>query len=210
MASGRVPKMVMTLHGASCFPIGPPRRRSCSLPPMVAARPSPPAWLSWCRSERPCPPRRRAAHRASRNSMAFSSPLVVSTTADRPRMALMTYRTATACFWEKPMSMSRWWTWPRSGVMGLCPWTIRRRMAKAGVKDGQAQHEEGHGKGDDGVELEQALDGHHRQHKAQEGGARVPHKDLGRVQVIGQKAHAAARQGGHEDGHVGLGHQPGR
>ena len=53
--------------------------------------------------------------------MAFTTPVVASTTADRPRMAEMTYSTATACFWEKPMSISRWCRWPRSGVMGDCP-----------------------------------------------------------------------------------------
>ena len=37
-------------------------------------------------------------HRATSSSVAFTTPLVVRTTADRPRMALMTYSTATACF----------------------------------------------------------------------------------------------------------------
>ncbi len=95
------------------------------------------------------------------------------------------------------------------GVHGALPVGQPAENGKAGVEDGQAQHEEGHGEGDDGVELEQALDGHGGQHKAQEGGAGVPHEDLGRVQVIGQKADAGAGQGGHQDGHLGLGHRQG-
>ncbi len=127
--------------------------------------------------------------------MAFTGPLVVSTTADRPRMALMTYSTATACFWLKPMSISRWCTWLRSACMGLCPWAMRRMKAKQVCEDGQAQHEEGHRKGDNGIELEQALNGHHRQNIAQEGGARVPHEDLGGIHVVGQKADTPAPPG---------------
>ena len=79
----------------------------------------------------------------------------------------------------------------------------------AGVEDGKTQHEEGDGKGDDHVELEQALNGHRSQNKAQKGRARVPHKDLGGVEVIGQKARTGTGQGRHEDGHLGLGHNEG-
>ena len=90
------------------------------------------------------------------------------------------------------------------GVHGALPVGDAPDEGEAGVEDGQAQHEEGHREGDDGVELEQALDGHHRQDIPQEGGARVPHEDLGRVHVVGQEAQAPAGQGGHEDGHIGL------
>ena len=75
---------------------------------------------------------------------------------------------------------------------------------KTGVEDGQAQHQEGHGKGDNGIELEQAVDRHHRQDITQEGGAGVAHEDLGGVHVVGQKADTPAGQGGHEQGHVPL------
>ena len=80
---------------------------------------------------------------------------------------------------------------------------------EAGVKDGQAQHEEGDRKGDDGIGFEQPLDGYHRQDEAQEGGAGVSHEDLGRVQVIGKKADASAGQGGHEEGYLRFGHREG-
>ncbi len=80
---------------------------------------------------------------------------------------------------------------------------------EAGVKNGQAQHQEGDGKGDDGVKLEQPLDGHHRQHIAQKGGPGVPHKNLGGVQVVGQKADAPPGQSGHEDGGGPVGHHQG-
>ena len=75
--------------------------------------------------------------------MAFMALLVVSTTADRPRMALMRESTATACFWVKPMSMSRWWMCPRSGAMGLCPRASRRRMAKQVSKMGRPSTRKG-------------------------------------------------------------------
>lgn len=75
--------------------------------------------------------------------MAFTGPLVVSTTADRPRMALMTYSTATACFWLKPMSISRWCTWLRSACMGLCPWAMRRMKAKQVSKMGRPSMRKG-------------------------------------------------------------------
>ena len=75
--------------------------------------------------------------------MAFSTLVVVSKTADRPRMALITYSTATACFWLKPMSMSRWWIWPRSGAMGLWPWDTRRKMAKQVSKMGRPSMRKG-------------------------------------------------------------------
>ena len=35
------------------------------------------------------------------------------------------------------MSMSRWWTCPRSGFMGLCPWDTRRTTAKHTSKMGR-------------------------------------------------------------------------
>ena len=94
------------------------------------------------------------------------------------------------------------------GMHGALPVGDAADEGEAGVEDGQAQHEEGHCKGDDGVKLEQALNGHHRQDVPQKGGTRVPHEDLGRVHVVGQKAQTAAGQGGHEDSHIGLaGHQ---
>ena len=106
--------------------------------------------------------------------------------------------------------MSRWWMWLRSACMGLWPWAMRRMKAKAGVKDGQAQHQEGHHKGDDGVELEQALDGHGGQNIAQEGGAGVAHEHLGGVHVVGHEAHAGPHQGRHHHGHLALARRPGR
>ena len=69
--------------------------------------------------------------------MALTSPDEVSTTAARPSVALIAYRMATACFWLKPMSMSLWWTWPRSGLMGLRPAATRRMMALAVSKIGR-------------------------------------------------------------------------
>ena len=75
-------------------------------------------------------------HSTRNSSMARPSPLVVSTTALKPRMAEITYRVATACFWFRPMSMSRWWMWLRSACMGLWPWAMRRMKAKAVSKMG--------------------------------------------------------------------------
>ena len=82
-------------------------------------------------------------HRAANSSMAFSSPPVVSTTAERPRMAEITYSVATACFWLRPMSMSRWWMWPRSACMGLWPWAMRRMKAKVVSKMGRPKIRKG-------------------------------------------------------------------
>ena len=76
---------------------------------------------------------------------------------------------------------------------------------KGRVENGQAQDQEGHGKGDHRVELEQALNGHGGQDETQEGSARITHEHLGGVQVIGQEAHAGPHQGRHHDGHLGLG-----
>ena len=42
------------------------------------------------------------------SSIAFSSPLVVSTTADSPSRLLTTYSAATVCFWLSPISIMRW------------------------------------------------------------------------------------------------------
>ena len=74
---------------------------------------------------------------ASKNTIAFRAPLVVSTTADRPRMAEITYSTPTVCFCDSPMSIKRWWTWLRSGIMGLCPFDTRRITAKHTSKIGR-------------------------------------------------------------------------
>ena len=52
---------------------------------------------------------RQLKENAKSSTSAFISPLVVISTAESPRIALMAYRTATACFWLRPMSMSRWW-----------------------------------------------------------------------------------------------------
>ena len=71
---------------------------------------------------------------------------------------------------------------------------------EADVKDRQAQDQEGHGKGDDRVGLKQALDRDRGKDEAQEGGARVAHEDLGRVEVIGHEAEAGAGQSRHHDG----------
>ena len=40
------------------------------------------------------------------------------------------------CFCEKPMSISRWWKWPRSAFIGFWPWAMRRMKAKAVSKMG--------------------------------------------------------------------------
>ena len=80
---------------------------------------------------------------------------------------------------------------------------------KAGVKDGQAQHKEGDREGNNGVGLEQAINGDSGQNEAQESGAGVPHKDLGGVEVVGQEADAGSGQGGHKQGGVGFGHRKG-
>ena len=66
---------------------------------------------------------------------------------------------------------------PRSGPWGSAPGQLPQD-GEAGVEDGQAQHQEGDGEGDDGVGLEQPLDGDGGQHEAQEGGAGVPMKIL--------------------------------
>ena len=59
-----------------------------------------------------------------------------STTAARPRIAVSIYVMATDCFWLKPMSMSRWWTCPRSAFIGFCPLASRRIIAKQMSKIG--------------------------------------------------------------------------
>ena len=77
--------------------------------------------------------------------MAFSSPLVVSTTADRPRMAEMTYSMrhrlllVEAHVDEPVVDMAA-----VRAPWGSAPWRCRRIKAKAGVEDGQAQDEKGH------------------------------------------------------------------
>ena len=94
MASGRVPKMVMTrmvftaLSLSSSFSV-------CSAPlrgSFFFSGPSP-VWGPSLRFSAPLrkifPDRAPAAHRASRSSIARRALLVVSTTAQRPRMALM-------------------------------------------------------------------------------------------------------------------------
>ena len=79
---------------------------------------------------------------------------------------------------------------------------------KGGVKDGQAQNQEGHREGDHRVKLEQALDGHGGQDISQERGPGVPHEHLGGIQVVGHKAHTGPHQSRHDDGHLKLrGHQ---
>ena len=72
------------------------------------------------------------------------------------------------------------------------------------VKDGQAQDQERHRKGDDRIELEETLDGHGGQDISQERGAGVTHEDLGRVEVIGHETHAGTHQGGHHQRHLAL------
>ena len=70
---------------------------------------------------------------------------------------------------------------------------------KTDVKNGQAQHQERHGKGDDRVGLEQAENGDAGQHKAQKSGAGVAHKNGGGIKVIGNKAHTGAHQRRQQD-----------
>lgn len=77
---------------------------------------------------------------------------------------------------------------------------------KADVKNGDAQHQEGHGKGDDGIQLEHPLDGQGGQNKSQECGACVPHKDLGGVKIIGQEPQAGPQKGSYHNGNVALRH----
>lgn len=50
---------------------------------------------------------------------------------------------ATACFCEKPMSMRRWWKWPRSAFIGFWPWAMRRRKAKLISKIGMPRMRNG-------------------------------------------------------------------
>ena len=75
---------------------------------------------------------------------------------------------------------------------------------KGRVKDRQSQDQEGHRKGDDGIELEQPLDGHGRQNIAQKGSAGVPHEHLGGVHVVGHEAHTGSHQGSHHHRHLEL------
>lgn len=95
------------------------------------------------------------------------------------------------------------------GVHGTLPVGDAADEGEGRVENRQAQHEEGHHEGDDCIELEEPLDRNHRQDEAQEGGPGIPHEDFRRVQVIGQEAQAAAHQGRHQEGHLGLPHHQG-
>ena len=70
---------------------------------------------------------------------------------------------------------------------------------KADIKNRQTQHQKRHGEGDHGIGLEQTENGDGSEHKAQEGGAGVAHKDRRRVEVIGNEADASADNGGKQD-----------
>ena len=71
-------------------------------------------------------------------------PLVeLSITALRPRTPEMMYSVATACFWFMPMSMSLWWMWPRSAVIGLWPRRMRRMKAAEVSKIGRPRMRKG-------------------------------------------------------------------
>ena len=98
---------------------------------------------------------------------------------------------------------------PPVRLHGVLPVADPAQDGKDGVEKGQGQHQEGEQEGDDGVGLEHADDGHGGQHITQQQGPRIPGKDLGRVEVIGDEAQAGARQGRHDDGHVPFADQQG-
>ena len=59
---------------------------------------------------------------------------------------------------------------------------------KADIKDGHAEDQERHSKGNDGVHFEKARDGERRHDVAEESRAGVSHEDLGGIEVERQKA----------------------
>ena len=66
---------------------------------------------------------------------------------------------------------------------------------EADIEDRQTEHKERHGKRDDRIHLEQAVDGDGREHKAEECRAGVAHEDLCRVEIIRDEARARADDG---------------
>ncbi len=77
------------------------------------------------------------------------------------------------------------------------------------VQQGHCQGQKRDNEGDNGVKLKQAQYGGSGQHIAQKQGARVPHEDFCRVQVIGDEADAGPGQGGQDNGHISVGNQEG-
>ncbi len=77
---------------------------------------------------------------------------------------------------------------------------------KQRVHQGDGQRQQRHGKGDNGIELEQAQHGHGGKHIAQQQCAGVAHENLGGVEVIGDEADTAAHQRGQDHGDIALGH----
>ncbi len=77
---------------------------------------------------------------------------------------------------------------------------------KADIKDRDAEDEERHGEGNDGVHLEQARDGKRGKDIAEEGRAGVAHENLCGVHIIRNKAEARAEERAEDDGDVDLLH----
>ena len=92
---------------------------------------------------------------------------------------------------------------------GVLPLEDAAGEGGGGVKDGEAQDDEGHHEGDDGVELEQPRHRYRSQDEAQEGGAGVPHEDLGGVAVVGDESDAPAHQGRADHRHLHVAHEQG-
>ena len=77
---------------------------------------------------------------------------------------------------------------------------------KADIEDWDTEDEERHGKGDNGIHLEQARNGKRGKNIAEKGRAGVAHENFRRVHVIRDKAEACAEERTEDDGDVGLLH----
>ena len=75
---------------------------------------------------------------------------------------------------------------------------------KADIEDRDAEDEERHGEGDDGVHLEQACNGERGQDVAQKRRAGVAHEDLRGVHIIRDEAQAGAEERAEDDDDVDL------
>ena len=80
---------------------------------------------------------------------------------------------------------------------------------KGGVCKRHSQCQQGHDKGDDGLELEKAHDSRDTQNKAQKLRAYVAHEDYGGVEVVGDEAQTCAGEGGQNNGYHRVGNQQG-
>ena len=77
---------------------------------------------------------------------------------------------------------------------------------KADIEDWDTEDEERHGKGDNGIHLEQARNGKRGKNIAEKGRAGVAHENFRRVHVIRDKAEACAEERTEDDGDVDLLH----